>query len=95
MFCLWLQLFLTCAIFSQFFGRSCKYANSMSMKMLSLYFYQLMGKTEEQEEKKSLMVDDYMTNKVLYNIKEIIGTETFDDNKILINTDDKLPDGIT
>ena len=63
--------------------------------MLSLYFYQLMGKTEEQEEKKSLMVDDYMTNKVLYNIKEIIGTETFDDNKILINTDDKLPDGIT
>ena len=67
----------------------------MSMKMLSLYFYQLMGKTEEQEEKKSLMVDDYMTNKVLYNIKEIIGTETFDDNKILINTDDKLPDGIT
>ena len=67
----------------------------MSIKMLSLYFYQLMGKTEEQEEKKSLMVDDYMTNKVLYNIKEIIGTETFDDNKILINTDDKLPDGIT
>ena len=67
----------------------------MSIKMLSRYFYQLMGKTEEQEEKKSLMVDDYMTNKVLYNIKEIIGTETFDDNKILINTDDKLPDGIT
>ena len=67
----------------------------MSIKMLSLYFYQLMGKIEEHEEKKSLVVDDYMINKVLYNIKEIIGTETYDGNKILINTDDKLPDGIT
>ena len=41
------------------------------------------------------MVDDYMTDKVLEKIKEIIGLEKFDDTKILIDTDDKLPDNIT
>ena len=32
---------------------------------------------------------------VLYNIKEIISIEKFDDTKTLIDTDDKLPDDIT
>ena len=33
-----------------------------------------------------------MLNKVLDEIKEIIGIEKIDDTKILINTDDKLSD---
>ena len=41
------------------------------------------------------MVDDYMLEKVLDKIKEIIGIEKFDDAKILIDTEDKLPDDIT
>ena len=41
------------------------------------------------------MVDDYMLDKAFDKIKEIIGIEKFDDTKILTDTDDKLPDGIT
>ena len=41
------------------------------------------------------MVDDYIVDKVLNRIKEIIGTEKFDDTKISVDTDDKLPDNIT
>ena len=41
------------------------------------------------------MVDDYMVDKVLDKVKEIIGIRKFDDSKILIDTDDKLPDYIT
>ena len=41
------------------------------------------------------MVDDFMMDKVLDQTKEIIGIEKFDDNKILINQDDKLSDDIT
>ena len=40
------------------------------------------------------MVDDYIPNKT-DKIKDIIGTEKFNDTKILIDTDDKLPDDIT
>ena len=36
-----------------------------------------------------------MLDKILDNIKEIIAIEKFDDAKILINTDDKLPYDIT
>ena len=41
------------------------------------------------------MVDEYMLDRTLDNIKEIIDFEKFNDTKILIDTDDKLPDGIT
>ena len=41
------------------------------------------------------MVDDYMLNKVLDKIKEIISIEKFHDTKILIDADDKLLDDIT
>ena len=41
------------------------------------------------------MVDDYMQVKVLDKIKEIIGIERFDGTKILIDTDNKLPDNIS
>ena len=41
------------------------------------------------------MIDNYMLDKVLGRIKEIIGIEEFDNEKILIYTDDKLPSDIT
>ena len=41
------------------------------------------------------MAEDYTFNKVLDKFKEIIRIEKFDDTKILIETDDKLPDDIT
>ena len=47
---------------------------------------------EHEEKKKYLVVDDFMLDKVLDKIKEIIGIEKFDDTKILI---DKLPNEIT
>ena len=45
--------------------------------------------------KKYLMVDDYMLDKVLYKIKEIVGIEKIDENTVLIDKYDKLPDHIT
>lgn len=36
-----------------------------------------------------------MLNKVLNKIKETIGIAKFDNTKVLIDTDDKLPDYIT
>ena len=54
-----------------------------------------MGRTEEYEWKKYLIVNNDMVDKALCKIKEIIGTtEKFDDTKILINADDKLSDEI-
>ena len=46
------------------------------------------------KEKKYLMVDDYILNKVLDKIKEAAGIEKFDNTKILMDTDNKLPDYI-
>ena len=40
------------------------------------------------------MIDNYVLDKVLDKIKEIIGNEKFDDTKTLIDADDKLPDDI-
>ena len=45
--------------------------------------------------KKYLIVDDYMLDIILNKIQKIIGTEKFDNAKILIDTDDKQPDYIT
>ena len=44
---------------------------------------------------KYLTIDDYVLDKVLDKTEEIIDTERFDYTKILIDTDDKLPDNIT
>ena len=63
--------------------------------MLSLNFYKLMGKIEEHEGKNYLMIDDYMVDKVLDKINEIIGIEKIDDTKILINTEDNVSNQIT
>ena len=54
-----------------------------------------MRKIGEHKLKKYLMVDDYILNKVLHKIKEIIVIEKFDDSTILVDTDDKLLDYIT
>ena len=40
------------------------------------------------------MVDDYILDKVLDKIKEIIGIEDFGDTKILVDRDNKLSDDI-
>ena len=47
------------------------------------------------KEKNYLMIHDYILHKVLDRIKEIISTEKLDDTKLLIDTNDKLPDDIT
>ena len=44
--------------------------------------------------KKHLMVNDYMLDKVLGKIAEMIGIEKFDDTKIFIDADDKLSNDI-
>ena len=62
--------------------------------MLNLYYDELIGKTEEYEEKKYLMVDDYTLDKVLDKIKRI-STEALEDAQILINANDKFPNDIT
>ena len=41
------------------------------------------------------MVDDYMLDKVLARIKEIIAIKESDNTKMSIDTHDKLPDDIT
>ena len=42
---------------------------------------------------KYLLIDDCMLDKVLDKIKAIISIDKLDDTKILININDKLPDG--
>lgn len=62
--------------------------------MLGLYYHELMEKIEDYQGKKYLMIGDIL-NKVLEKIVEIICIEKFDDTKILIDTNDELPDRIT
>ena len=42
-----------------------------------------------------MVVNDYMVDTVLHKIKETMCIEKFDDAKISIDRDDKLPDYIT
>ena len=41
------------------------------------------------------MVDNHILDKVSDKIKMIVAIEKFDDTKIFIETDDKLPDNVT
>ena len=52
-----------------------RYFRKMSVRMLSLYYHELIGKIEENEGKMYLMIDDYMLDKRLSKIKMIIGIE--------------------
>ena len=72
-----------------------RYVHSKFIKVLSLNYHEVMGKIEKHEEKKYLMVDDYILDKVLGKIKKIMNTEKIDNTVILIDTDGKLPDDIT
>ena len=63
--------------------------------MFSLHYHELLRKTKEKEEKKCLMDDNYMLDKLLPEIKEIIAKLKFGYTKILIDTDHKLPNYIT
>ena len=47
-----------------------RYVHSKSIKMLTLYYHELMWKIEEHEGKKYLMVDDYMFDKVITVLKK-------------------------
>ena len=62
---------------------------SKSIKTFSLHYYELMAVIKKQ--KKNLMLNDYMLDKVLDKINEKIGTVKLDDTKIMIDTDEKLP----
>ena len=53
-----------------------------------------MESLKNMKEKKYLTVDDHILDKVLDKIKKIIGIEKFDDNKILIEINDTLPDDV-
>ena len=53
-----------------------------------------MRKIEEHEGKKYLMTDNYMPDRILGKIKNIIRIEIFDDAKILIDIGDKLSNNI-
>ena len=64
------------------------------MKMLILHYHELMQEIEEHERKNYLIVDDYIPDKVINKIKEIIGIRKFDDTTIFLDTDDRLPHDI-
>ena len=68
------------------------YVLSKSIKMLSVHYHELIGKVEEHEGKKYLMVNNYKRDKLLGKIKKI-DIEKLDDSKIV--TDNKLPNDIT
>ena len=42
-----------------------RYVKSTSIKMLNLHYYELLGKIEEYEGKKILIIDDYLLDKSL------------------------------
>ena len=46
-----------------------RYVHRKLIKMLSLHYHEVMGKIKEHEGKKYLMVNDYMPDRVLDNIK--------------------------
>ena len=53
-----------------------------------------MGRAEEHGGKKHFLTDDYVLIKVLNKIIKKIGIEKFNDAKIWIETDNKLPDAL-
>ena len=74
---------------------STRYGHGKTITMLNLYYHKVMGKIKEYEGKEYLIVGNYVLDKVLGRFKKIIDIEEFDKTKILIDTDDILPDNIT
>ena len=46
-----------------------RYIPGKSIKMLNLYYHELMGKVKKHEEKEYLMIDDYVLDKVFDTTK--------------------------
>ena len=70
----------------------------MTIKMMSSYYHELMGKIEKYEGVGGggyLMNNDYILDGVIDKIKLIIATEKFDDDKILTKAGKKFTDEIT
>ena len=61
------------------------YDRGKSIRMLSLHYQKLLEKIEEHQ-KKYLVVDEYIINKVLDKIKGIINIKKSDDTKISVDT---------
>ena len=72
-----------------------RYVHQKLIKMLSLYYHDLIGKIEEHAEIKMFAGWWLLLEKVLDKIREVIVIRKFDDTKILIDTNNKLPDDIT
>ena len=58
-----------------------------------MYYLELMENIDKYEVKK--FFHDHMLDKVFDKIEELVGIEIFDDTKVLIGINDKLPDDIT
>ena len=56
----------------------------LDMFTVSQYYHEWKGKVKEHVGKKYLIINDYMIDKALDNIKETIGIEKCDDVKILL-----------
>ena len=54
----------------------------------------MVGKIEEHNGKKKLIVNDSVLKDVLDSEKKTVGTEKFDNTEILTDTDHKLPNNI-
>ena len=67
----------------------------IKLTMFSRYYHESMRKIKKDEGKKYLMVKNYELDKVLEIIKEMVGIEKLDNTKMLVDTDDKLPDDVT
>ena len=67
-----------------------RYHPDKPVTMLNLFYDELIGKIEEYEGKNHLMVGDYTLDKI-----KRIGLKKLNNIRILIDTDDKLPDDVT
>lgn len=65
-----------------------RYYRGKSVRIFSLFYHKLMGKIKELEEK--IFHGWWLLGKII----KIIVVEKFDDTKMLIKTDNKLPDEI-
>ena len=69
--------------------------HSKSIEVLSLRYYELIGKIEEHEGKNICWLMIICQTKYQIKLKKKQTIDTFDDTEILIDSDDKLPGDIT
>ena len=71
------------------------YDSGKSIRILGLHYNKLKGKIEKKEGERYLIACHCILNEVLDKIKEMIGIKKYDDTKILVDTDDELPNYIS